>query len=40
LTPFSKDQEPVALSGIDQAVDMVKDWVSGSTADQLMNKYN
>ena len=40
LTPFSKDQEPVALSGIDKAVDMVKDWVSGSTADQLMNKYN
>lgn len=40
LTPFSKDQAPVALSGIDKAVDMVKDWVSGSTADQLMNKYN
>jgi len=40
LTPFTKDQAPVALSGIDQAVDMVKDWVTGSTADQLMNKYN
>lgn len=40
LTPFSKDQEPVALSGIDKATDMVKDWVSGLSADQLMNKYN
>jgi len=40
LTPFTKDQAPVALSGIDQAVDMVKDWVAGSTSDQLMNKYN
>ncbi|PMD68107.1 aminoacyl-tRNA hydrolase [Companilactobacillus nuruki] len=40
LTPFSKDQEPVALSGIDKAVSIVKDWVSGNTTDQLMNKYN
>ncbi|CAJ1198352.1 aminoacyl-tRNA hydrolase [Companilactobacillus nantensis] len=40
LTPFSKDDEPVALAGIDQATEMVKDWVSGLSADQLMNKYN
>ncbi|MQS76131.1 aminoacyl-tRNA hydrolase [Companilactobacillus halodurans] len=40
LTPFSKDQAPVALSGIDQAVDMVKDWVDGTDINQLMNKYN
>jgi len=40
LTPFSKDEEPGALRGIDQATDMVKDWVSGTSIDQLMNKYN
>ncbi|ALB28202.1 aminoacyl-tRNA hydrolase [Companilactobacillus heilongjiangensis] len=40
LTPFSKDEEPVALAGIDQAATMVKDWVSGTSIDQLMNKYN
>jgi len=40
LTPFTKDQAPLALSGIDQAVEMVKDWVKGDTPDQLMNKYN
>ena len=40
LTPFSKDEEPVALAGIDQAAAMAKDWVSGTSIDQLMNKYN
>ena len=40
LTPFTKDQAPVALAGIDQAVDMVKDWISGDTPNELMNKYN
>ncbi|MFC6175532.1 aminoacyl-tRNA hydrolase [Companilactobacillus huachuanensis] len=40
LTPFSKDEEPVALAGIDQATAMVKDWVNGTSIDQLMNKYN
>ncbi|MFH5811870.1 aminoacyl-tRNA hydrolase [Companilactobacillus sp. FL22-1] len=40
LTPFSKDEEPVALGGIDQAAALVKDWISGDSIDQLMNKYN
>ncbi|WP_099975235.1 aminoacyl-tRNA hydrolase [Lactobacillus terrae] len=40
LTPFSKDEEPVALSGIDNAVNAVKDWIDGESVDQLMNKYN
>lgn len=40
LTPFSKDEEPLALGGIDQAAALVKDWISGDSIDQLMNKYN
>ncbi|APX71210.1 aminoacyl-tRNA hydrolase [Companilactobacillus allii] len=40
LTPFTKDEEPDALSGIDSAASAVKDWISGDTFDQLMNKYN
>lgn len=40
LTPFTKDNEPVALAGIDKASDAVKDWIAGDSFDQLMNKYN
>ncbi|KRK79654.1 peptidyl-tRNA hydrolase [Companilactobacillus nodensis DSM 19682 = JCM 14932 = NBRC 107160] len=40
LTPFTKDQAPVALTGIDNAASAVKDWIAGDTFDQLMNKYN
>jgi len=40
LTPFTKDEEPVALTGIDNAASAVKDWIAGDTFDQLMNKYN
>lgn len=40
LTPFTKDDAPVAMNGIDNAAAAVEDWVDGASFDQLMNKYN
>lgn len=40
LTPFTKDDAPVAFNGIDNAAAAVEDWIDGASFDQLMNKYN
>ncbi|MGR3742271.1 aminoacyl-tRNA hydrolase [Companilactobacillus sp. DQM5] len=40
LTPFNKDDEPVAMAGVDKAKDAIVDWIKDGNFEKLMNQYN
>ncbi|MBA1433818.1 aminoacyl-tRNA hydrolase [Bombilactobacillus bombi] len=40
LTPFNSTEQPLALSGIDQAASAVEDWVENNDFAQTMNRFN
>ncbi|GKQ42290.1 peptidyl-tRNA hydrolase [Companilactobacillus sp. RD055328] len=40
LTPFSKDDEPVAMAGVDKATNAIIDWIKNDNFEKIMNQYN
>lgn len=40
LTPFSKDEESIAFSGLDKARDAIIEWIKNDNFEKVMNQYN
>lgn len=40
LTPFSKDEQIEALSGLDRATEAIIDWIKNDNFEKVMNQYN
>lgn len=40
LTPFTKEEQPLALAGIDQAAAAIENWIENNNFEQTMNQFN